>query len=599
MWRILTAPFRALWMTIDGLRRILANLLLLLVLGMVAAAWWFERAPEVPDGVALVFAPVGRLVEAATPPSPSDLLQGGSGVAEVVLDDVLVAIRQAAVDARVKALVIVPERLGPAPVSKLATLRDAVLDFKKSGKPVYARAGRYNQAQYYLASVADELILAPDGYVLVQGLAAYHTYYKRALDSLGVKVHVFRAGKYKSFVEPYTREDMSPEDREVTQGLLDTVWANIKSDIAGARKVSEAVIDAYVIDYRRQLAEAGGDPAVTAQKAGLVDALQDDNAWEAFLADKVGRNAAGELKLVGADSYAASVSDRGAQQGAGIAVVTMQGAIVDGDGPPGTVGGDSAARMLRNLRNDARVKAVVLRLDSPGGSAYAAEEIRVAVQSLRDAGKPVVASMSSVAASGGYWIATGADEIWAAPMTLTGSIGVFGLFPDLSGPMDRLGLDMDGVRTAPLAGALDPRRPLSDEARDALQLGVEHTYTQFIQRVAKARSMSIADADALAQGRVWTGAEAKARGLVDSLGNLDQAVAAAARLAGANDYYRIDTTEPLPLKLQLLREFLPETGVLPRGAAARWLGRIETEARILLDWNDPADVYAHCLCQPL
>jgi len=599
MWRIITAPFRALWMIVDGVRRILANLVLLIVLGLVATAWWFERAPEVPDGVALVFAPVGRLVEAATPPSPSDLLQGGRGVAEVVLDDVLVAIRRAGVDPRVKALVIVPERLGPASMSKLATVRDAIVEFKKHGKPVYARAGRYNQAQYYLASVADEVILAPDGYVLVQGLAAYHTYYKRALDSLGVKVHVFRAGKYKSFVEPYTREDMSPEDRAVTQGLLDTVWANLKSDLAAARKLNEAVIDAYVIDYRRQLAEAGGDPAVAAQKAGLVDALQDDNAWEAFLADKVGRNEAGELKLVSTDDYAGAVGEGGNQQGAGIAVVTLQGAIVDGDGPPGTVGGDSAARMLRGLRKDTRVRAVVLRIDSPGGSAYAAEEIRVAVQALRDAGKPVVASMSSVAASGGYWIATGADEIWAAPMTLTGSIGVFGLFPDLSEPMNRLGLDMDGVRTAPLAGALDPRRPLSEEAQAALQLGVEHTYTQFIQRVAKARGMSIAEADSLGQGRVWTGAEAKARGLVDSLGNLEQAVAAAARLAGANDYYRIDTSEPLPLKLQLLREFLPETGVLPQGIAGQWLGRIEAEARVLLDWNDPADVYAHCLCQPL
>jgi protease-4 len=599
MWRILTAPFRALWTLIDGLRRIFANLVLLIVLAAVLGAWWLGRAPQVPEGSALVIAPVGRLVEAATPPAPADLLQGGRGVAEVVLDDLLTAIRRAATDPRISALVIAPERLGPAPVSKLAAVREAILVFKASGKPVYARAGRFNQAQYYLASAADQVIMAPDGYALVQGLAAYHTYYKRALDALGVKVHVFRAGKYKSFVEPYTREDMSPEDRIVTQGLLDSVWAGIKADIASVRELGESAIDAYVIDYRRLLAEAGGDPALMAQKAGLVDSLMDDTAWEAFLAEKVGRDASGALKLVDADGYLGATGDRTTRQGAGIAVVVLQGAIVDGDGPPGTIGADATTRVLRALREDGRVQAVVLRIDSPGGSAFAAEQIRLAAQALRDAGKPVVVSMSSVAASGGYWIATGADEVWAAPMTLTGSIGVFGLFPDLSGPMDRLGLDIDGVRTGPFAGALDPRRPLSDDARDALQMGVEHTYRQFVQRVAKARGISISDADALAQGRVWTGAEAKARGLVDALGNLEQAVAAAARLAGASDYYRIDTAEPLPLKLQLLREFMPEAGLLPRGSTAGWLARLEDEARLLLDWNDPSDVYAHCLCQPL
>ncbi len=600
MWRFLTAPFRALWMIVDGLRRILANVLLLLVLVAVIAAVWFERAPSVPDGSALVIAPVGRLVEAATPPSPSDLLQGGRGVAEVVLDDVLTAIRHAGTDARISALIIAPERLGPAPASKLAAIRDAIIAFKKSGKPVYARAARYNQAQYYLASVADEVMMAPDGYVLVQGLAAYNTYYKRALDTLGVKVHVFRAGKYKSFVEPYTREDMSPENREVTQGLIDSIWANLKSDIASVREVNESAIDAYVGDFRNQLAAVGGDSAQMARKAGLVDTLADDNAWEVFLAEKVGRDAKGDLKLADMRGYLAATRNWAPQQGGGIAVVTLQGAIVDGDGPPGTVGGDSVERMLRSLRDDARVRAVVLRIDSPGGSAFASEQIRVAAQALRDAGKPVVVSMSSVAASGGYWIATGADEIWATPMTITGSIGVFGLFPDLSGPMDRLGLNVDGVRTGPLAGAMDPRRPLSDDARDALQMGVEHTYTRFVQRVAKARKLSIADVDALAQGRVWTGAEAKARGLVDSLGGLEQAVAAAARLAGLSDYHRIDTTEPLPLKLQMLRELLPAEASLPRNVVAGlWLTRLQEDARQLLSWNDPANLYAHCLCQPL
>jgi len=595
MWRFITAPFRFLWATVDGLRRMIANLLLLCVLLVVVGLWWAGRTPSLPDKAALVIAPAGRLVEAATPPSPTDLLQGGRGVEEVPLDDVLQAIRRAKGDDRIQMLIIAPDRLGPAGVAKLAAIRDEIASFKESGKPVYAYAGRFNQAQYYLASAADQVFMAPDGYALVQGLASYDTYYKRALDSLGVKFHVFRAGKFKSFVEPYTRDGMSPEAREMRQGLLDSVWANLKADISSTRRLPEEAIDTYVNDYRRLLANAGGDPARMAVDAGLVDRLLDGNAWEAFLGEQIGKDADGSLRLVGMDAYLGNTRHWLTHEGAGIAVLTLQGAIVDGDGPPGTVGGVTVSRMLQALRDDPRIKAVVLRIDSPGGSAFAAEQIRVAVEGVRAAGKPVIASMSSVAASGGYWIATGADEIWAYPMTLTGSIGVFGLFPDISEPLNKLGVDVDGVRTAPLAGALDPRRPLSDDVREALQLSVEHTYTQFIQRVSKARHMSISDADALGQGRVWTGAEAKARGLVDQLGGLEPAVAAAARLAGVERYHRIEASEPLPLRLQLLRELLPELRV--QGRLAPWVDRIMRDADFVLSWNDPASLYVHCLCQ--
>jgi len=598
MWRFLTAPFRFLWAMVDGMRRLLANLVLLFVLLVVVALWWAGRTPALPDKAALVIAPVGRLVEAATPPSPSDLLAGGRGVAEVELDDVLQSIRRAKGDERIQMLVIAPERLGPAPVSKLAAIRDEIAAFKETGKPVYAYAGRFNQAQYYLASAADQVFMGPDGYALVQGLAAYNAFYKRILDELGVKVHVFRAGKYKSFVEPYTRTGMSEENRSMTQGLLDTVWANLKADMSSTRKLPEEAIDTYTHAYRQQLLAAEGDPALMAVNAGLVDKLLDANAWEAFLAEQLGRDTDGDLPLVGMEAYLSQTRHWLPHEGAGIAVLTLQGAIVDGDGPPGTVGGASVSQMLKELRDSDQVKAVVLRIDSPGGSAFAAEQIRVAVAGLRAAGKPVVASMSSVAASGGYWIATGADEIWAYPMTLTGSIGVFGLFPDLSDPLDTLGIDMDGVRTAPLAGALDPRRPLSDDARDALQLSVEHTYTQFIRRVSAARKISISEADALGQGRVWTGAEAKARGLVDQLGGLAQAVAAAARLANVTEYHRIEASESIPLRLLLLRELLPE-GRSSTGGVAPWIDRVVHEADLLLNWNDPASLYAHCLCEPL
>lgn len=600
MWRFLTAPFRGLWFVVDVLRRTLANLLLLIVVVAIGLSVWLHRPPEVADGVALVIAPNGALVEALTPAQPFDLLEDG-GVGEVRVDDLVTAIRRAAADSRIRALVIEPERLDAAGFARLASLREAILAFKASGKPVHARARRYDQGQYYLASVADTVALAPDGFVLLQGLARFDTYYKRALDTLGVKVQVFRAGKYKSFVEPYTRSDMSPEDREVTTELLDTVWSLLRDDVAAGRKLAASAVDNYVLDTRRLLAAAEGDTARLAHDQGLVDALLDDEQWRRFQIEEIGADAVtGEPARVDVDTYLAATRDWTPRDGAGIAVLTLQGAIVDGEGPPGTVGGDEVAELLRELRDDEQVRAVVVRIDSPGGSAFASEQIRVAMQGVRSAGKPVVASLASVAASGGYWIATGAQEIWAAPATLTGSIGVFGLFPDLSGPMDRLGLDVDGVATAPLAGALDPRRGLSEDAAAALQMSVDHTYRRFLQRVAEARNLSLAQADAVAQGRVWTGAEAQRKGLVDTLGGLDQAIAAAARLAGVSQYHRVDVHEPLPLKLQLLQELLPELGTLPAGSVgARWLTQLRRQARELWLWNDPAHLYSHCLCGPL
>ena len=598
MWRWLTAPFRLLWRLVDGIRRLLANLVLLLLVGSLALAWWIFQPPEVISGSVLFIAPEGRIVEAPTPPAPTDLLQGGKGVAEVALDDILVAIRRAASDSRIRALVIETDRLGPAGITKLSAVRDALIAFKASGKPVVARARRFNQAQYYLATAADKVFLAPDGYVLMQGLARYGTYYKRALDQLGVKVQVFRAGRYKSFVEPYTRTDMSPEDRAMTRELLDAVWAQLRTDVAAARKIPPSAVDDYVIDYRGQLAAAGGDPARMALDQGLVDQLVDDNEWARYQRDELGiQPGEGVAARTDLDAYLAATADWAPTEGGAIAVVTAQGAIVDGDGPPGTIGGDPTTAMLRALRDDANVRAVVIRIDSPGGSAFASEQIRLALQALREAGKPVLASMSSVAASGGYWIATGADEIWAAPLTLTGSIGVFGLFPDVSEPLGRLGLDVDGVATAPLAGALDPRRPLSEDARAALQMGVDHTYASFLARVSAARKLTLGEADAVAQGRVWTGQVARERGLVDQLGGLEQAVAAAARLAGLSAYHRVDAEAPLPLRLQMLQELLPKLNPAGgRSLGGAWMAQLQDALTELMHWNDPDHLYAHCQC---
>ncbi|MBN8463727.1 MAG: signal peptide peptidase SppA [Dechloromonas sp.] len=606
LFRFVFGLLRFIGRTLDFVARGFFYLLLLLGIGILVALF-LHPAPTVPQGAALVLRPTGSIVEQAVLDEPLALLRaGGVPGGRAVLADMLEAIRAARNDDRIGALVIDTDRLQSGGLSKLAELREAIAAFKASGKPVLARGDHFDQAQYYLASVADEVHLSPDGFVLLRGLARYGMYFKDALDKLGVKVHVFRVGEYKSFAEPFIRNDMSDEDRASSRDLLDGLWTQLRDDVSAARKLAPGALDAYVNGYRDILAAANGDAALAARNAGLVDQLSTRDQWRARLAERVGIDADGkDFRHIEADAYLDVVRSARPAASDKIAVIVAQGTIVDGEEAAGVVAGDTYAQMIRAAREDDTVKAVLLRVDSPGGSAFASELIRRELELTRQAGKPVVASMSSVAASGGYWIAAGADEIWAAPATLTGSIGIFALFPELTEPLKRLGISVDGVATAPFAGAFDPRRPLDPAAAEAMQLGIEHGYRRFLDTVAQARRMPAADVDKVARGRVWTGQAAAGLGLVDKLGGLDAALAATAQRAGLTHYAVIWPEAIESIEQRLMRRLIGlagSAGLLagPAVAAAPLatvLDDLQRSGRELLRWNDPQHRYVHCLCE--
>jgi protease-4 len=608
LFRFIGGVLRFIGRGLDFVARGVFYLILLLVIGIVVAIF-LHPAREVPQGAALLLRPTGTIVEQAVLEEPLALLRaGGVPAGRVVLADMLEAIRAARADDRIAALVIETDRLQSGGLSKLAELREAIAAFKATGKPVLARGDHFDQAQYYLASVADEVHLSPDGFVLMRGLARYGMYFKDALDKLGIKIHVFRVGEYKSFAEPFTRNDMSDEDRESSRDLLAGLWTLFRDDVSVARKLAPGALDAYVNGYRDALAATNGDAALAARNAGLVDRLSTRDQWRTRLIERVGRDAEGkDFRHIDVDAYVDVV--RAARPAAAdkIAVIVAQGTIIDGAEPAGVVAGDTFARLIREAREDDAVKAVLLRVDSPGGSAWASELIRRELQLTREAGKPVVASMSSVAASGGYWIAAGADEIWAAPATLTGSIGIFALFPEFTEPLKRLGIGVDGVATAPFAAAFDPRRPLDPMAAEAMQLGIEHGYRRFLDTVAQARRMATADVDKVARGRVWTGQAAAGLGLVDKVGGLEAALAATAKRAGLRDYEVVWPEALESIEQRLMRRLLglaDNLGISPLIAPPAvpapltvMLAGMHEAGRELLRWKDPQHQYAHCLCE--
>jgi protease-4 len=592
---------RHVWSFIDGTRRVVTNLVLLLVLVAIIAAI-VHPGPTVPKGgAALLVRPAGTLVEQTTFTSFLSVFSDEQQK-ETPLPDLLEAVRAARDDARIKLLVLETDDLDASGFSKFSELRAAIADFKTSGKPVLARGEQFSQNRYYLASVADEVHLSPDGFVILPGLARFGTYFRGALDKLGVKVHVFRAGEYKSFAEPFTRSDMSAQDREANQTFLDAQWGRIRDEISAARKLTPAQFDHYVINYLDTLKAAKGDLAAAAQAAGLIDRFSTRDQWRARIKESLGdQSAEKDFRHIDVNGYLAATRRDRPEKFNQIAVLVAQGSIFDGEQSPGNVGGDSFARLIREARENERVKALVIRIDSPGGSAWASEIIRRELELTREAGKPVVASMSSLAASGGYWIATGADEIFAEPATLTGSIGVIGMFPDFSKTLGTLGLSVDGVATAPLAAAFDPRRPFDPGVAEAMQLNIDHSYRRFLENVAAARKMEFDAVDKIARGRIWSGQEAVNLGLVDRTGGLDAALAAAAGRADLKDYTVVWPMQSVPPVRQLLRQLFATAGngnfTAASGPVNEAIRRMTIDIRSLALWNDPRHIYMHCLCE--
>ncbi|MDR1425203.1 MAG: signal peptide peptidase SppA [Azoarcus sp.] len=596
-------PFRLLWRALDFTRRAIPNLILLFVLLLIVAAV-LQPGPSVPAGAALILRPSGALVEQTVGESALDGLFSPDGHARTtVLAGLLEAVRAAEEDPRIKLLVLETDDLDVAGLSKLAELRAAIADFKMSGKPVLARGERFSQGQYYLASVSDEIHLARDGFVLLQGLASFNTYFRDALDKIGVKMNVFRVGEYKSAAEPFVRNDMSRESRAAARELLDGLWARLRDDVIVARKLTPERFDAYAIHYRDALKATQGDAAEAARAAGLIDHFSSREQWQERIAERLrmtpGARFGKKYPRIEADGYLAAVRHERQRAPAQIAVLVAQGMIVDGDPQtaPDVVSGDSFVRLIREARENRRVKAIVVRIDSPGGSATASEVIREELE-LAKKSKPVVVSMSSLAASGGYWIATAGNEIIAEPATITGSIGIFAAIPDISSLYAKLGLSVDGVATAPLAAALDVRRPLAPEAAQALQLSIEHGYRRFIDIVATARHMQPEAVDRIARGRVWSGTEAVALGLIDRNGGLDAALAAAAKRANLGRYTVVWPAPEVSAMRQLGRLFMSASADSEAAAspAVRLVNTLAADLESLRFWNDPRHIYVHCQC---
>ncbi|MEX0734613.1 MAG: signal peptide peptidase SppA [Steroidobacteraceae bacterium] len=544
LWSVL----KGVWYALDGLRKVLHLILLLILFGALLAASQSEL-PFVPDSAALVLSPEGYLVEelSGDPLERALSRAAGDNRAETRLRDLVDVVDQARDDDRIQALVLELEGLEGAGLPMLQDLARSIRWFRESGKKVYAYGQGFTQRQYFLAAQADEVYLDPMGYVLLEGYGYFRTYFRGTLDKLAVDINVFKAGSHKSAPDEWTRTDMSPEDREDARIWVGALWDSYKSEVAAARDLEPALIQAYADEAAAGVRATGGDLAQYALARGLVDGLKTREEFEEIVANVAGEDedtgSYEAVKWQGYLPYVRSEESMGKTGDEIVGVIVASGEILDGEHSPGLIGGDSLSQLLREAKEDEDLAAVVLRIDSPGGSIMASEVIRREVASLRASGKPVVASMGTVAASGGYYIAMDADRIVAAPTTITGSIGVFAVIPTFQRTLDKIGVTNDGFGTTRLSGQTDLDRELGIEARQILQASVEHAYRTFVENVARSRNRRPEEIESLAQGRVWTGADARAAGIVDDLGGVDEAIAEAAKLAGLEDGYEVEWIE--------------------------------------------------------
>lgn len=602
----------SLWRGANGLRKVL-HLLLLLFIFLVFFGVMSDAPPLMPQKAALLIQPSGALVEqlAGDPYERALAELIGDVQTQTLVQDIVDALDYARTDKRITAVHLELSGLGGGGLNKLQRVAAAIDSFRESGKPVIASADIFAQQGYYLAAHADELYMHPEGIVFLQGYGGYRNYYKDAIDHLRIDWNVFRVGTHKSYVEPYTRMDMSPEDRESRRNLIDQFWAMYQEDVVAARGLPEGAIDNYAQNMVERVKSANGDMALAARDNGLVDDLLGRAALRDLLKEYAGPDSDDEsmYSAVGMREYLGQMrllhGPKPEKQN--VAIIIAAGEILDGMQPPGTVGGESTALLLREALTDESVKAVVLRVDSPGGSVFASELIAQEIQSLQQAGKPVIASMGSVAASGGYWISVVADKVLASPSTVTGSIGVFGMIPTFQRSLEVVGIATDGVATTPWA-ALRPDIALSEQAKQLIQMVIENIYDDFISNVAEYRGMDKQAVDAIGQGQVWTGVDALENGLVDQLGGLDDAVDIAAELAGlAEDEFGQITIGP---KLSPTEQMIVDLLTVAKGVGIDPAGFIAAPAPIasfanqlqkllagITKFNDPKGVYSHCFCE--
>ncbi|HFQ5005953.1 TPA: signal peptide peptidase SppA [Vibrio vulnificus] len=608
LFKLIGLVFKGIWKAITFVRLALTNLIFLLSVALVYFVYFYghDTQPQVEQPSALVLNLSGPIVEQSLYINPMDSftssLFGEEIPKENVLFDVVDTIRYAKDDEKITGLVLSLRDMPETNLTKLRYIAKALNEFKASGKPIYAIGAFYNQSQYYLASYADKIYLAPDGGVMLKGYSAFNLYYKTLLEKLDVTTHVFRVGTYKSAIEPFVRDDMSPAAKESATRWLTQLWGAFVDDVANNRNIDPKTLNPSMEEFLSQLKSVNGDLAALSIKLGLVDELATRQQLRAQLAEKFGASGDDSYKAISYYDYRATMRDNFDANADDIAIVVASGTIMDGQQPRGTVGGDTVAGLLRQARNDDKVKAVVLRVDSPGGSAFASEVIRNEVQALKDAGKPIVVSMSSLAASGGYWISMSADKIIAQPTTLTGSIGIFSVITTFEKGFNKLGIYTDGVGTSPFSGE-GISTGLSKGASQAFQMGIEHGYQRFISLVGDNRDLSLDAVDKVAQGRVWTGYDALQHGLVDQIGDFDDAVAEAAKMAQLENYNLYWVEEPLSPTEQFIQEFMKQVkismgvdiqSILPPSLQPV-AQQMEQHASLLQNFNDPKGYYAFCL----
>jgi protease-4 len=593
-------------------RNLLLNLIFISFVVIIIIALQQQRDEPITlaDHTSLVLNLNGVLVDQPQIVDPVDkvlneMLESENIVNEISISDVVHVIRQAQQDDAITALILDLAQLRPTSITKLTDISDALVEFKKSSKPIYAFGDYFSQEQYFLASFADEILLNPAGGVLLQGYGSYSLYFKDAIEKLNLSSHVFRVGTYKSFVEPFTRNEMSAESKESKLNWLNQLWDTYTSTVAMNRNIATEDVAPKADVFIQRLQQVNGNIAQYALSQKLVDKLLTREQINRYLKKQLNGDDDNYHQIEFSDYLAlqpASFASPNPFQKDSVGVIFASGQILDGKQPDGSIGGKSLASLLLQAKENDQIKALVLRIDSPGGSAFASEQIRNALLEVKQAGKPVIISMGSVAASGGYWIASAADEIWAKPTTITGSIGIFGLFATTEKLLAKLGIYSDGVGTTDYTG-LSINRELPPHMAQIIQLTVENGYQKFLNIVAEGRGMTTAQVDAIAQGRVWTGSDALRLGLVDKLGSLDDAIASAAAKVNVDINEPILIRTPRSERERLLSLFtesvaksvLSQLNISPEGSVATWITSLNQQADMFTNYTDPQGLYVQCL----
>lgn len=591
------------------LRNTILNIVFLCFVILIVIALVFDEEKIIEQDSSLLLSITGDIVEEKQLTDPfGEFLDNSLGFStlpqETLLQDIIDAIDTAADDQRIGSIVLDMSRMGSSSLNQLQDIGESLQRFKDSGKQVIAAEDFYSQQKYYLATFADFIFLNPMGLVDLHGFASYRLFFKDAIEKLKINYHVFRVGTYKSALEPLTRNTMSEEAKQQNREWLNSVWKQYSSEIIERRNLQEHIFDQYTNDISTLLRESEGDTANLAVETGLVDELKTRYELNVFLAQLSGGGEKSKFRHIPFKEYLKQITRSYSQpkEKNSIGIIIAQGNILTGEQPPGTIGSETLIKRIRKAKEGKHIKALVLRIDTGGGSVVASEIIRRELLNYKETGKTLVVSMASMAASGGYWISANADEIWAHPTTLTGSIGIFGAIPTFEDSLAHLGIYSDGVGTTNLSSGLNLTQPLSDELKSAIQLNIENGYQRFLDIVSTGRGITKEKTMKLAEGRVFDGRTAQKLGLVDKLGNLENAIAAAAALEGLDDYAvqyiqkDLTLTEMLLENLQQnVQTLLPD---LKMPATIRTsLRAIQKATADIPLFQDPKGMYAHCLIQ--